>query len=162
MVSPQDHSRHEQVTAWTFVAVQALLLAAIVFLPRNTAWIPSDLSRTVANFVFFSGVALGGWAFLYLGRGLTPSPLPNGAGKLVVKGPYAIARHPIYTGVIVLSVGITIRSGSFLVIGATVALIVLFAVKARWEEKRLASTFPGYTDYMAHTGRFVPYVGLAT
>ena len=42
-----------------------------------------------------------------------------------------------------------------------VALIVLFTVKARWEEKHLASTFPGYSDYMTRTGRFVPYIGLA-
>jgi protein-S-isoprenylcysteine O-methyltransferase Ste14 len=156
------HPRRDQITAWSFVAVQALLLLAIVALPRNTGWVPSDPARAVSNVLFFSGVALGAWAFLYLGRGLTPSPLPNGAGKLVVKGPYAIARHPIYTGVILLSIGITIRSGSFLVIGATVALIGLFAVKARWEEKHLASTFPGYADYTTRTGRFVPYVGLTT
>jgi protein-S-isoprenylcysteine O-methyltransferase Ste14 len=159
--STGEHAHRDQAIAWSFVAVQALLLLAIVILPRNTGWIPSDLARTAANVLFIAGVALIVWAFLYLGRGLTPSPLPNGAGKLVVKGPYAIARHPIYTGVILLSIGITIRSGSFLVIAATFALIVLFAVKARWEEKHLASTFPGYADYMTGTGRFVPYVGLA-
>jgi protein-S-isoprenylcysteine O-methyltransferase Ste14 len=148
--------------AWSFVGVQGLLLLAIVFLPRNTGWVPSDLARTVGDVFFYAGIALDAWAFLYLGRGLTPSPLPNGAGKLVVKGPYAIARHPIYTGVIVLSIGITIRSGSYVVVVATVALIALFAVKARWEEKHLASTFPGYVDYMGDTGRFFPYVGLAT
>jgi protein-S-isoprenylcysteine O-methyltransferase Ste14 len=157
-----EHARRDQVIAWSFVAVQALLLLAIITLPRDTGWVPSSLARTIASVLFFLGVALGVWAFLYLGRGLTPSPLPNGAGKLVVKGPYAIARHPIYTGVILLSIGITIRSGSFLVIGATVALIVLFAVKARWEEKHLTSSFPGYSDYMSSTGRFVPYVGLST
>ena len=162
MLSTSNHARRDQAIAWSFVAVQAILLFAIVLLPRDTGWVPSDLARTVANGLFLAGIALGAWAFLYLGRGLTPSPLPNGAGKLVIKGPYAIARHPIYTGVILLSLGITIRSGSFLVIGATGALVVLFAVKARWEEKHLASTFPGYLDYMAHTGRFVPYVGLAS
>jgi protein-S-isoprenylcysteine O-methyltransferase Ste14 len=156
------HARRDQTIAWSFVAVQALLLLAIVALPRDTNWVPSDLARTISDVLFFLGVGLGAWAFLYLGRGLTPSPLPNGAGKLVVKGPYAIARHPIYTGVILLSIGIAMRSGNLLAVGATVALIVLFAVKARWEEKHLASTFPGYSDYMSRTGRFVPYVGLAT
>jgi protein-S-isoprenylcysteine O-methyltransferase Ste14 len=156
------HARRDQVIAWSFVGVQALLLLAIVMLPRDTDWVPSSTARIISNVMFFSGVALGIWAFLYLGRGLTPSPLPNGAGKLVVKGPYAIARHPIYTGVMLLSMGIALRSGSYLVIAATVALIVLFTVKARWEEKHLASTFPGYSDYMTRTGRFVPYIGLAT
>ncbi len=156
------HERSDQITAWSFVGVQALLLVAIVMLPRNTGWIPSDLARTISNILFYGGVALGLWAFVYLGRGLTPSPLPNNAGKLVVKGPYSIARHPIYTGVIILSIGITVRSGNYLVIGATLALIVLFAVKARWEEKHLAATYPGYSEYMTTTGRFVPFVGLST
>ena len=162
MPSSRDHARRDQVVAWSFVAVQAFLLVAIVLLPRDTDWVPGDFARIVSDVLFFAGVALGLWAFVYLGRGLTPSPLPNGAGKLVVKGPYAFARHPIYTGVILLSIGITLRAGNFLVVGATVALIVLFAVKARWEEKHLSSTFPGYSDYMTRTGRFVPYVGLAT
>jgi protein-S-isoprenylcysteine O-methyltransferase Ste14 len=161
MFSADSHGRRDQITAWSFVGVQALLLIAIVALPRNTNWVPSDAARSVSNVLFLSGLALDGWAFLYLGRGLTPSPLPNSAGKLVVKGPYALARHPIYTGVIVLSLGIALRSGSFLAVGATAALIVLFTVKARWEEKHLASTFPGYSDYMTRTGRFVPYIGLA-
>jgi protein-S-isoprenylcysteine O-methyltransferase Ste14 len=156
------HTRRDQTVAWSFVGVQVLLLIAIVTLPRNTDWVPTDLARTIANVLFYSGIALGAWAFLYLGRGLTPSPLPNGAGRLVVKGPYSVARHPIYSAVIILSIGITIRSGNYLVIAATVALIVLFAVKARWEEKHLAATFPGYSDYMTRTGRFVPFVGLAT
>ena len=155
------HARCDQVVAWSFVGVQALLLLAIVMLGRNTDWVPTNTARIISDVLFLSGVALGLWSFVYLGRGLTPSPLPNGAGKLVVKGPYAIARHPIYTGVILLSMGIALRSGNYLVIAATIALIVLFAVKARWEEKHLASTFPGYSDYMTRTGRFVPYVGLA-
>jgi len=156
------HTLRDQTVAWSFVAVQVLLLIAIVALPRNTDWVPTDLARTISNVLFYSGIALGAWAFLYLGRGLTPSPLPNGAGKLVVKGPYAVARHPIYSAVIILSIGITTRSGNYLVIAAMIALIVLFAIKARWEEQHLAATFPGYTDYMANTGRFVPFVGLAT
>ncbi|MEN8239857.1 MAG: isoprenylcysteine carboxylmethyltransferase family protein [Actinomycetota bacterium] len=156
------NARRDQAIAWSFVGIQALLLIAIVALPRNTQWVPADAARTISNVLFFTGVAVGAWAFLYLGRALTPSPLPNRAGKLVVKGPYAIARHPIYTGVIILSIGITVRSGSYLVVGATVALMVLFAIKARWEEKHLASAFPGYSDYMTRTGRFVPYIGVAT
>lgn len=162
MSSTVVHTHRDQVIAWSFVGVQALLLLAIVLLPRDTDWIPTGLARTISNVLFFSGMILGLWAFVYLGRGLTPSPLPNGASKLVVRGPYAFARHPIYTGVIVLSIGITVRSGSFLVVGATAALIMLFAVKARWEEKHLAATFPGYSDYMTSTGRFVPYVGLTS
>ena len=145
--------------AWSFVALQAVLLLVIIILPRNTDWQPTNFARTVANALFFIGIALDAWAFLYLGRGLTPSPLPNGAGKLVVKGPYAFARHPIYTGVIILSIGIAVSSGNLFVVLATAALTVLFMVKARWEETHLVATFPGYARYMECTGRFLPCIG---
>lgn len=154
------HSTRDQVVAWTFVGIQALLLVAIVMLPRDTSWPTGDLMRTIGSAVFFAGVALGIWAGVYLGRGLTPSPLPNGSTELVVKGPYAIVRHPMYTAVITLSIGITLKSGSALVLAATVALIALFAVKARWEEAQLALAFPGYDQYMTSKGRFLRGVGL--
>lgn len=155
------HSTRDQVTAWTFVAIQALLLVAIVMLPRDTSWITGDLMRTIGSVVFFVGVGIGIWAGIYLGRGLTPSPLPNGSTELVVKGPYAIVRHPMYTAVITLSIGITLKSGSVLVLVATITLVALFAVKARWEEAQLALAFPGYDRYMKSKGRFLSGIGLS-
>jgi protein-S-isoprenylcysteine O-methyltransferase Ste14 len=153
------HSKRDQAVAWSYVAVQGLLLVAIVFLPRDTSWITSNLARTIGSTLFFAGVGLGIWSGIYLGRGLTPSPLPNGSTELVVKGPYAYVRHPMYTAVIALSVGITFKSGSVPVLVATIALIGLFAVKARWEEAQLALAFPGYERYMEQKGRFLPGIG---
>ena len=40
--------------------------------------------------------------------------------------------------------------------GAAVALVGWFMAKARWEEGRLRSRYPGYDDYAADTPRFVP------
>ena len=161
MADAPPHTRRNQVVAWSFVALQVALLLVIVTLPRSADWQPTDAARTVANVLFFGGVALDAWAFLYLGRGLTPSPLPNGAGKLVVRGPYAFVRHPIYTGVMALSIGIAFRSGSIGVVAATTALMLLFMVKSRWEETHLAATFSGYASYMERTGRFVPCIGVS-
>ena len=153
------HSTRDQVVAWTFVTIQALLLVAIVMLPRDTSWVTGDLMRTIGSALFFAGVGLGIWSGVYLGRGLTPSPLPNGSTELVVKGPYAFVRHPMYSAVITLSVGITFKSGSVAVLVATVALVALFAVKARWEEAQLVLAFPGYEQYMEAKGRFLPGIG---
>jgi len=105
-----------------------------------------------------AGVAIGLWSALYLGRGLTPSPLPNGSTDLVTRGPYRFVRHPIYTAVILLGIGMAIRSGSWIVTVALVGLVVLFSVKSRWEEMHLADTFPGYEQYTTATGRFVPRI----
>ena len=159
MLNKLGHSKKDQVVAWSYVAVQALLLVAIVMLPRDTSWVTSDFARTIGSGLFFAGVGLGIWSGIYLGRGLTPSPLPNGSTELVVKGPYALVRHPMYTAVITLSIGIMFKSGSIPVLLATIALIALFAIKARWEEAQLTLAFPGYERYMESKGRFLPGIG---
>ena len=155
-----NHTKRDTVVAWIFVAIQFALLAVMIFYPRDAAWIPTDLMRTVGMGFMAAGVALGLWAAVYLGRGLTASPLPNGSTDLVMRGPYRFVRHPMYTSVILLGIGMTIRSGSWIVTLAFVALVVLFAVKSRWEELHLADTFPGYERYMTSTGRFVPRIAV--
>lgn len=159
MAQATSFSRRETTVAWLFVGVQFLLLAIMVFFPKDVAWSVSPLMRNVASVFTFSAIALGILGAMYLGRGLTPSPLPNGGTDLVTKGPYRWIRHPIYSAVMLLSVGMTIRGGSIIVALAFIALIALFSVKARWEEGHLAETFPGYQQYMDRTGRFLPSPG---
>ena len=128
----------------------------MVFYPRDNAWVPTAAMGTVGMVFMGAAIGLGLWAALHLGRGLTASPLPNGATDLVTRGPYQFVRHPMYTSVILLGIGMSVRSGSLIVAVAFVALVALFFVKSRWEELHLADTFPGYSRYMASTGRFVP------
>ena len=150
------HAQRDKTVAWLFVAVQFALLAMMVFYPRDQAWIPTELMRTIGLVFMASGVGVGLWSAVYLGRGLTPSPLPNGSTDLVTRGPYRFIRHPMYTSVILLGIGMAVRSGSWIVTLALVALVALFAVKSRWEELHLADTFPGYEWYITSTGRFIP------
>lgn len=142
--------------AWSFVAVQVVLLVAFVMTPRGDDWARARWLNAAALAAVAFGVALGLWSALRLGRGLTPSPLPNGAVDLVTRGPYRWVRHPMYTAVILIVAGVAIRSASVLVVVEAVALAALFNVKARWEERRLVETFPSYPDYRESTGRFLP------
>ena len=128
----------------------------MVFYPRDQAWVPTDIMRTIGLVFMAAGVGVGLWSAIYLGRGLTPSQLPNGSVDLVTRGPYRFVRHPMYTAVVLLGIGMAIRSGSWIVTLALVALVVLFAIKSRWEELHLSNSFPGYGHYVASTGRFVP------
>jgi len=153
------HKRRDVVVAWLFVGIQFVFLGVMVLFPRDTAWIPSELMRIGGAVAMAAIVILGLWGALYLGRGLTPLPLPNGGTTLVTTGPYTLVRHPIYAAVMLLGVGITIRAGSWIVAIAFVALVVLFHVKSRWEETHLVDAFPGYDRYVEETGRFLPAFG---
>ncbi|MCL1594109.1 MAG: isoprenylcysteine carboxylmethyltransferase family protein [Actinomycetia bacterium] len=152
----QNRHRRDRSIAWSFVGAQVLLLGAIVMLPRNATWISGAGAMTIANTLIAAGIALGVWSASFLKKGLTPSPLPNGSIDLVTKGPYVAARHPMYSAVIILCIGLSVRSGSLLVVIMTVALIGLFSVKSRWEEMHLVDSFPGYRKYSESTGRFLP------
>ena len=76
---------------------------------------------------------------------------------VVSKGIYGFIRHPIYTGDLLLLVGLELALNSWLVLGA-IALVPLVLRQAVREEQGLAATLPGYADYCARTKRFIPFV----
>jgi protein-S-isoprenylcysteine O-methyltransferase Ste14 len=156
---PSPSGRSHQLVAWGFVATQVLLIAGVILVPRGSQWPVSTLLQVVGWSAMVAGLGLGLWAARYLGRGLTPLPLPNGAVALVTEGPYRHMRHPMYTAVMLIVAGVAARSGSWLVVGFAGALAVLFWVKSTWEERRLAEFFPGYSAYQQTVPRFIPVPG---
>lgn len=141
---------------WVFVAVQAVLLVVLVALPGDDDWSTDGAVGSLADVLVVVGFALLGLAALVLGRSLTPTPVPVDGGELRTTGPYRFVRHPIYTGVLVIVVGLTLRSGSWPTLAVAVATVVFFHVKASWEERRLAERYPDYLAFAARTPRFVP------
>jgi protein-S-isoprenylcysteine O-methyltransferase Ste14 len=95
-------------------------------------------------------------ASLGLGTGLTPTPVPSLRGHLETGGLYRFVRHPIYTGVLAIVAGLTVRSGSYVTLAVAVATVFFFNRKAAWEEARLRERYDGYAEYAARTPRFVP------
>lgn len=93
-----------------------------------------------------------------LGQSLTPMPTPNGQG-LVAHGVYRWVRHPIYTAVIVVCLGVAVAAGNVTCYAAVAAVCVFFAIKSRIEERDLVAAYDGYAEYGARVGRFVPGVG---
>lgn len=143
--------------AWLFVGVQLALLVAILLLPAGDAWSTPSWLVTASRWLEWVGAAVLVGGLLGLGRSATPLPSPVPHGELRTGGLYRLVRHPVYSGVILLTVGAAIPSGNVTVVLAVVALTVWFMLKARWEEKRLAARYPGYAGYAAHTPRFVPF-----
>lgn len=77
--------------------------------------------------------------------------------QLVITGPYAFVRHPIYalSSLLMLSSLVIIPSPSMLLIA--VLHLFLLQWEARREENHLARLHgQAYLDYAAHTGRFIP------
>jgi protein-S-isoprenylcysteine O-methyltransferase Ste14 len=104
----------------------------------------------------FLGIVILGLSALALGKSLTAHPMPTKNAVLVTDGLYRFVKHPIYSGLILLSFGLTIAGGLFPHVIFFIALIVLLNYKASFEEKLLASTYAGYAEYSKKTGRFIP------
>ncbi|MFV0634772.1 methyltransferase family protein [Demequina sp.] len=147
-----------QLRAWGTVAAQGLLFAAVAVTalvdapPRlpTVLWLALVLILVGAAGVIATGTSLG--------ASLTPSPVPNEAG-LVGSGLYRWARHPMYSALVVICLGVAVGSGSAWCYAAVGVLCVFFAFKARLEERYLLTAYDGYRDYAAVTGRFVPKIG---
>lgn len=144
------------MTGWAFVAVQAVLLVALILLPGRSDWSTGGIVSPIGFAFLIAGFVIMAIAALSLGRSLTPTPVPVAQGELTTSGLYSYMRHPIYSGVLAIVVGLTVRSGSWLHLAVAAATVAFFTAKARWEEARLAEHYPGYEAYAATTPRFVP------
>jgi protein-S-isoprenylcysteine O-methyltransferase Ste14 len=79
--------------------------------------------------------------------------------RVISDGPYAIVRHPMYGGTLLLVLGIPLLLGSWWGLALAPIIILLFAVRAVLEERTLMAELPGYTDYAARVRhRMVPGV----
>ena len=79
--------------------------------------------------------------------------------RVVSDGPYAVVRHPMYGGTLLLIAGIPLLLGSWLGLAVAPLIVLLFAVRAVMEERTLMAELPGYTDYATRVRyRLVPFV----
>jgi protein-S-isoprenylcysteine O-methyltransferase Ste14 len=79
--------------------------------------------------------------------------------RVVDSGPYRYVRHPMYAGVIPLSVGMAPWLQSYAAALAAIFPIAIIAVRALFEEKFLVNNLPGYSEYEKRVRyRLIPYV----
>ncbi len=149
----------KRALAFGLVFVQFLLLAALVFLPHGTLWPVTAAVIAAVIVLALAGAAFAVLGVTGLGPALTASPVPRAHASLVTTGVYGLARHPIYTGLMVGGLGLTMFGASPWHVTAWVALVLLLSAKTRWEERMLMAEHPDYRDYAARVGRFVPGVG---
>lgn len=151
-----NESPHRRYIGWIFVAIQVVLLVALIALPTQDDW---SVERWLSGIAWAIGLA-GGVILLVAARGLgsalTPTPMPTERGRLTTTGLYRLVRHPIYTGVLMIVAGVVIRSANTLALILGLIILGFFMVKARWEEGQLREHYPEYDAYAKAVPRFVP------
>ena len=140
---------------------QFALIGILIGLPAGDLfWRGNPFTDLVAQLSFLFGLVVMVWAGAVLGRSLTAHPMPNSRAELRTTGPYGLARHPIYTGLIAIAVGTAIGAASLPHIVIAGSLCGLLAYKARFEEELLIERFGSdYREYGRQVGRFLPWFG---
>ena len=67
--------------------------------------------------------------------------------KVVSTGPYAVVRHPMYSGALVMLLGTPVALGSWWGLSMFIPMIFTIAWRARDEEQFLCKSLSGYNEY---------------
>jgi protein-S-isoprenylcysteine O-methyltransferase Ste14 len=136
------------------VFLQFALIIVLALFPDNNKVDPR--LSIVGTVMLAIGLAVLFAGFMGLGKSLTANPVPNQDGVLVTKGIYSIVRHPIYLGLLSITLGLVVSSGVWAQIIVWIALAVLLVYKMRWEEVLLTAKYKGYAQYMTKVPAVIP------
>jgi len=105
------------------------------------------------------GLLFAVWARRHLGRNWSNAVTIKQGHELITTGPYALVRHPIYTGILTGFLGTAIALSQVRgFIGFVLIFLVLWA-KLRMEEEWMRSQFgETYSTYVHRTAALVPYI----
>ncbi len=106
-----------------------------------------------------SGMAFVWWARLHLGRLWSSSVTRKTDHRVVDTGPYAIVRHPIYTGLIFAFAATAVQTGTARAVAGILVLTIGFWIKARLEERFLRTELGegAYDSYRRRVPMLIPF-----
>ena len=84
-------------------------------------------------------------------------PQPHPGAVLMRTGIYRYVRHPMYTGVIMATLGLMLTNTLCWRILLWVLLIIVLLLKIQLEEKLLHQKFPDYASYAAVSKKLIPF-----
>jgi protein-S-isoprenylcysteine O-methyltransferase len=128
--------------------------------PFNIHIIPeTDAILVGAAVLCLCGVSFCLWARAVLGRNWSGTITLKENHELIVRGPYRLVRHPIYTGLLAMLIATAIEQGHIAAMLGLVLMFVSFWIKLSDEEEVMLGQFSDqYRAYQLRTKRIVPFV----
>ncbi len=141
---------------YSFVGIQLLLFIVYILAPNylllnlSKFWNTAGLATAMLGFLIILV------AMLQLNTNISPFPTPTKNSTLLKTRVYYYVRHPIYSGILIATLGLTFYSNNGFRLLITSALLILFYFKSNYEEQLLKTKFSDYKNYMLQTDRFFP------
>ena len=128
--------------------------------PLNVNVVPhSDPILAAAVILCVCGLGFCLWARVVLGRNWSGTVTLKEGHELIVRGPYRLVRHPIYTGLLTMLIATAIQQGH---IAGMIGLVLVFVslwIKLSEEEELMLKQFPDqYVAYQRQVRRIIPFV----
>jgi protein-S-isoprenylcysteine O-methyltransferase Ste14 len=157
MSLPTLGKRGEGWVAGQILLIAAVFLSALVGRGWSSGF--AVAAYALGGTLFALGLLLLGTAGLQLGTSLTPFPAPREGQRLTTTGAFALVRHPMYGGGILIALGWTIIFASPIGLGLTLVLAIFLDLKARREEVWLGESLDDYDAYRKRTPhKLLPFV----
>jgi protein-S-isoprenylcysteine O-methyltransferase Ste14 len=111
-------------------------------------------TQVLADVLIIAGTTGSFIALIRLGTSFSLMPE---ARNLVISGPYAFVRHPLYLAELIGISGLVLQFQQpyAIVLGACVFALQYW--RTVFEERILSAAYPEYVAYRSRTGRFIPY-----
>ncbi len=107
----------------------------------------------------FAGIAFAIWARVWIAGNWSSDVTLKRDHELIVSGPYACVRHPIYTGILLALTGTTLAVGELRGLLAVVLACAAFWRKLGIEEAVMRRQFgEAYVRYAERVPALIPFV----
>jgi protein-S-isoprenylcysteine O-methyltransferase Ste14 len=159
-------ARHESMVSRLLHIVPLLLAAFLLWANHVPIPILKVRFTPLAAWPFWVGAALTAaglvftvWARLHLGRNWSGTVTIKEGHELITSGPYALVRHPIYTGLLIAFAGSALARGELRGILAVALVFLSFWRKLRMEERWMREQFgEAYEGYSRRVSALVPFI----
>jgi protein-S-isoprenylcysteine O-methyltransferase Ste14 len=133
------------VIAGLYLSVAAMVVVSV--LDHRFGWSPVPTALCLAGDVLVA-VGLGVVGLVIIQNSYAASTVRVRADQKVVStGLYGMVRHPMYTGNVIMLVGIPLALGSYWGLAFVVPGLIVLAWRIRDEEKLLREELTGYREY---------------
>jgi protein-S-isoprenylcysteine O-methyltransferase Ste14 len=163
--SGRTQRRVGTLETWTYRA--AMIAGGILLVPwtaqlldERQLWEVGYGGAVALAVVMVVGLAFAWWGRIRLGR-LWSSAITRKEGhRIIDDGPYALVRHPIYTGLIVALLATAAAEAVVTALIGTALIIFGIWLKASTEERFLMAEFDAaaYADYRRRVPMLVPFL----
>ena len=150
--------------AYRLVTFAGFLLLFGLWSPRYAAmtqlWRPTTGQQWLLDLAVVAGFAFSWWARVEMGDLWSANISRKEGHRLIDSGPYALVRHPIYTGIIFSAFATAALQGTLVALVGAAVMAFGWYLKARREEEFLLEQlgFDTYHDYAERTAMLVPFL----